>query len=81
MMASYRDTTECVRPFLKWAGAKRQLLEALRRFVPAAFTAYHEPFLGSGALFFDLSRRNRLDGHACRLTDVNQFERCEAWGC
>jgi DNA adenine methylase len=65
------DATGRIRPFLKWAGGKRQLLDALRRFIPAKFEAYHEPFLGSGALFFDLCRRNRLDGHACRLTDLN----------
>ena len=60
-----------LRPFLKWAGGKRQLLGQLRRFVPAAFERYHEPFLGSGALFFDLFRRGQLQGHACRLTDLN----------
>lgn len=61
-----------VRPFLKWAGGKRQLLDELRRFVPRAFRAYHEPFLGSGALFFDLWRRGCLEGRRCRLTDVNR---------
>jgi DNA adenine methylase len=59
------------RPFLKWAGGKRQLLPELRRFVPPRFAAYHEPFLGSGALFFDLWRRGLLDGRRCRLTDIN----------
>src|SRR5688572_13828250 len=48
------DPPAPVRPFLKWAGGKRQLLRELRRFVPPAFRGYHEPFLGSGALFFDL---------------------------
>ena len=43
------------RPFLKWAGGKRQLLPQLRRFYPDQFDAYHEPFLGSGAVFFDLA--------------------------
>lgn len=65
------DITFRVRPFLKWAGGKRQLLETLGRFIPAKFVTYHEPFLGSGALFFDLCRRQCLDGHACRLTDLN----------
>ena len=41
-----------VRPFLKWAGGKRQLLPVLRRFYPDRFRGYHEPFLGSGAVFF-----------------------------
>jgi len=60
-----------VRPFLKWAGGKRQLLRELRRFVPASFGAYHEPFLGSGAMFFDLWRQERLEGVPCRLGDAN----------
>jgi DNA adenine methylase len=60
-----------VRPFLKWAGGKRQLLDELRRFVPPEFGVYHEPFLGSGAMFFDLSRRGVLDRRRCRLTDIN----------
>ena len=43
---------EVVRPILKWAGGKRQLLPALRRYYPAAFNRYVEPFLGSGAVLF-----------------------------
>ena len=41
------------RPFLKWAGGKRQLLQHLRERVPAEHGTYHEPFIGGGALFFD----------------------------
>ena len=60
-----------VRPFLKWAGGKRQLLPRLREFYPAAFAAYREPFLGSGAVFFDLVNQGRLAGHRTFLTDTN----------
>jgi DNA adenine methylase len=60
-----------VRPFLKWAGGKRQLVRELRRFVPSSFRAYHEPFLGSGAVFFDLWRDGVLADRVCRLTDIN----------
>lgn len=43
-----------VNPFLKWAGGKRQLLSQLQALLPADARegAYHEPFLGGGALFF-----------------------------
>jgi DNA adenine methylase len=58
-------------PFLKWAGGKRQLLPQIRRCVPLHVSAYAEPFLGSGALFFDLVRRGRLPGVPVRLSDTN----------
>lgn len=60
-----------LRPFLKWAGGKRQLLPRLREFYPERFRSYHEPFLGSGAVFFDLANARRLHGRRVRLTDVN----------
>lgn len=60
-----------VRPFLKWAGGKRQLLPVLRQFYPPRFGTYHEPFLGSGAVFFDLADAGRLAAGRVRLADVN----------
>ena len=59
------------RPFLKWAGGKRQLLPALREYYPEDFGDYYEPFLGSGAVFFDLAGAGRLDSREVHLTDVN----------
>jgi hypothetical protein len=41
-----------LRPFLKWAGGKRQLLPELRRFVPPAIAGDHEPFLGKWRSLF-----------------------------
>jgi DNA adenine methylase len=60
-----------VRPVLKWAGGKRQLLPALRPYYPSAFTRYIEPFVGSGAVFLDLYNRGVLDGREVRLSDIN----------
>lgn len=61
------------RPFLKWAGGKRQLLDELRGQVMAArpFGRYHEPFVGGGALFFDLYRRKLLGRKQAYLSDNN----------
>jgi DNA adenine methylase len=56
---------------LKWAGGKRQLLPALRRFYPATFGRYIEPFVGSGAVFLDLYNAGRLAGRRVLLSDVN----------
>jgi DNA adenine methylase len=54
------------RPFLKWAGGKRQLLSALRERVPAKYGTYFEPFVGGGALFFALRPPRAV------LADVNE---------
>jgi DNA adenine methylase len=58
-------------PLLKWAGGKRQLLPTLRQHYPASFDRYVEPFVGSGAVFFDLYSAGRLQGRRARLVDVN----------
>ena len=58
-------------PYLKWAGGKRQLLPHLRRFYPARPARYYEPFLGSGAVFFDLSARGLLHDTPVVLSDEN----------
>ncbi|MFO7974310.1 MAG: DNA adenine methylase [Candidatus Hydrogenedentota bacterium] len=50
-------------PFLKWAGGKRQLLpELISRIqkLSEGFNHYHEPFIGGGALFFELWKRGAL---------------------
>ena len=59
-------------PVLKWPGGKRQLLPQLRRFYPARVQAYHEPFLGSAAVFFDLHACGVLhEAHHISLSDQN----------
>jgi DNA adenine methylase len=60
-----------VRPLLKWAGGKRQLLPALEAYYPQSFQRYFEPFLGSGAVFFHLAATGVLDGRTVMLSDVN----------
>lgn len=41
-------------PFLKWVGGKRQLLEVITPLLPKRITTYCEPFIGGGAVLFDL---------------------------
>jgi DNA adenine methylase len=60
-----------VRPILKWAGGKRQLLPALRKYYPTSFRRYIEPFLGSGAVFLDCYNQGLLEGRAVALSDLN----------
>lgn len=44
-----------VRPFLRWAGSKRQLIPKLSKYWAADCTRYIEPFVGSACLFFNLA--------------------------
>ncbi len=53
------------RPFLKWAGGKRQLLPTIEQHLPegvrdGTITRYVEPFVGGGAVFFHLRQRYPL---------------------
>ncbi|HIT91139.1 MAG TPA: Dam family site-specific DNA-(adenine-N6)-methyltransferase [Candidatus Merdenecus merdavium] len=43
-----------IAPFIKWAGGKRQLLAQIRAKMPESFNNYYEPFVGGGAVVFDL---------------------------
>lgn len=65
------DVCPPVRPILKWAGGKRQLLPELRPFYPRRFETYFEPFLGSGAVFLDLHNAGLLGRSEARLSDIN----------
>jgi DNA adenine methylase len=53
------------KPFLRWAGSKRQLLPVLSSFWNSSFERYVEPFMGSASLFFALGPRGAV------LSDVN----------
>jgi DNA adenine methylase len=45
-----------IKPYLKWAWVKRQLLPEIRQCIPKNINSYtyYEPFVGAGAVFFEL---------------------------
>ena len=60
-----------VKPFLKWAGGKRQIIHEIEKYLPDSFNNYFEPFLGGGALFFHLTSQNSLFEKQVVLSDYN----------
>lgn len=59
--------TIIVKPIIKWAGGKRQLLPQLTALIPQNFGTYFEPFVGGGALWLDLEPRKAV------INDYNEF--------
>lgn len=48
------------KPFVKWAGGKRQIIKELMKYVPEEYNCYYEPFIGGGALFFELAPKHAV---------------------
>lgn len=57
------------KPFVKWAGGKRQLIEAISKHMPPEYGYYFEPFLGGGAVLFHLLQNNPQT--KCKVSDLN----------
>lgn len=55
-----------VAPFVKWAGGKRQLIPQIRERMPEKYNDYYEPFVGGGAVMFDLLPAN------AQINDINK---------
>lgn len=54
-------------PFLQWVGGKRKIADQLIKYIPAGLNNYYEPFLGGGALFFQVKHMFKQ----CFLSDIN----------
>lgn len=54
-----------VSPVLKWVGGKRQLLPLIKPMLPKRITSYCEPFVGGGAVLFDLQPKKAI------VNDIN----------
>lgn len=69
MAQQYGQVLAHPRPFVKWAGGKRQLIPVLDGGLPDSFGDYYEPFLGGGALLFHMLARH--PGRDFRASDLN----------
>ena len=51
-----------IKPYLKWAGGKRQLLAEIKKYLPKNLKnyTYYEPFVGAGAVFFELQPKKAV---------------------
>ena len=62
-----------VKPFVKWAGGKGQLLKEIEQYYPFAdgkITKYAEPFVGGGAVLFDIL--SKYDLKEVYISDINE---------
>jgi len=48
------------KPFVKWVGGKRAIMESLKKYIPKEYNTYYEVFIGGGALLLDLSPKNAV---------------------
>lgn len=66
-------TSAEAKPFLKWAGGKGQLLKEIEQYYPfakdATITKYAEPFVGGGAVLFDIL--NKFELQEVYISDIN----------
>ena len=69
MAQEYQQVAIEPKPFVKWAGGKRQLLAELEKNFPKQFGTYFEPFLGGGAVLFDLLAKK--PNIKCSVSDLN----------
>lgn len=69
MKQTYRQILVTPKPFVKWAGGKRQLISTLNPNLPDSFGTYFEPFLGGGALLFHMLTERH--GQKCSISDLN----------
>ena len=53
-------------PVVKWVGGKRQIIDEIITYVPDSFSTYYEPFLGGGAVLFELQPKKAV------VNDVNE---------
>jgi DNA adenine methylase len=69
------NSVKLIKPILKWAGGKGQLLEQIAKYLPqelieGKIDCYIEPFIGGGAVFFWIAQNFKI--REFYLSDINQ---------
>lgn len=58
------------KPFIKWVGGKGKLIPELVKLFPKKFNNYFEPFVGGGALFYEVKQKNEIAFSS--INDINK---------
>lgn len=61
-----QTNNKLVVPVVKWVGGKRQLLPEIKKYSPKKFNTYFEPFVGGGAVLFELQPKQAV------VNDINK---------
>jgi DNA adenine methylase len=67
------NSVNVIKPILKWAGGKGQLLQQIAKYLPqelieGKIDCYIEPFIGGGAVFFLLLKISRSENFICLIS-------------
>jgi DNA adenine methylase len=60
------ERSDTARPFVKWAGGKRSIINELLARIPEKYNEYYEPFVGGGAMFWNVPRSGKA-----HISDIN----------
>lgn len=62
------------RPLLRWAGGKSSIAMTVIRRFPASYSRYLEPFLGGGAIFFQMAKVPHIIGNDLNKGLIETYE-------
>ena len=64
------NINKTAKPFVKWVGGKSQLLDEIRKRYPSQIEKYCEPFVGGGAVLFDILQK--FQPKKVLINDINK---------